>query len=146
MPLVQLIYASEATTPFSTSALRDLLTVARTNNTTLGVSGLLLYNHGSFFQVLEGEESVVQPLYAKIETDPRHRKIILFSKREIPERNFGDWSMGFLDIDQRKVNLPGFLRLLATKASYLDLQGDTALVERLIDGFHETGWREGVEF
>lgn len=143
--LTQLIYASAAVKPFSENDLRELLLKARTHNSSIQVSGLLLYNHGSFFQVLEGAAEDVDPLYERIGRDPRHHRVLLLSRKKTAERCFGDWSMGFLDVDREARKLPGFVRFLESTTTFLDLKGDTALLGRLIDGFHTGLWRQSVE-
>ena len=145
MPLVQLVYASAATKPFTQGDLRDLLSKARTNNSNVSVTGLLLYHKLSFFQILEGLEQDVAPLFARIGRDPRHDRVLLLSKKEMEARNFGAWSMGFVDVDPSAAALPGFVKLLEAKSSFLELQGDSKLLARLIDGFQEGQWRQGIE-
>ncbi len=71
--------------------------------------------------------------------------MLLLSKQAVKERNFGAWNMGFMDIDRTAGKLPGFVKLLEAKASFLDLQGDAALVTRLVDGFQDGQWRQSVE-
>ena len=145
MPLVKIVYVSAATQPFTPAALRDLLSKARTFNRSVGVSGLLLYHERSFFQILEGQEKDVTPLFERIGRDPRHNRVLLLSKQKAGERNFGDWSMGFVDVGATAATLPGFLKLLEAKSSFMDLQGDAKLVSRLIDGFQEGRWRQSIE-
>ncbi|NJL94752.1 MAG: BLUF domain-containing protein [Anaerolineae bacterium] len=60
---------------------------------------MLLYQNGYFMQVLEGEEADVDTLYAKISQDPRHHHVLLVTKEPITERSFGEWSMGFKNLD-----------------------------------------------
>lgn len=145
MRLVQLVYVSAAIKPFSQADLLELLSKARVNNSIIGVTGLLLYHNQSFFQILEGQEEAVTTLFARIGRDQRHDRVLLLSKKNVEERNFGDWSMGFVDVEQAAVKLPGFVRLLEAQSSFLDLQGDSGLVAKLIDGFQEGRWRQSVD-
>jgi len=145
MSLIRLVYASAAVAPFAQAELRELLLKARTKNGNLGITGLLLYHKRSFFQVLEGKEEDVSSLFARIGRDPRHERVLLLSKAEEEERSFGAWSMGFVDVDLVAGKLPGFVKLLDAKSSFLDLQGDSKLLGKLIDGFQEGRWRQGVE-
>lgn len=140
----QLIYASAATETFNSGELRVLLQLARENNSQLGITGLLLYHNRSFFQVLEGEPEAVNSLYAHISRDKRHNRVLLLSKREIENRNFAEWSMGFLDLSNTENELPGFIKLLNAKSSFLDLKGESRLVANLIDGFQDGRWRQSV--
>jgi hypothetical protein len=45
--------------------------------------------------VLEGEEALVQEVYAQIRQDPRHHNILTFANKPIAERAFQEWAMGF---------------------------------------------------
>ncbi|TWT50559.1 Blue light- and temperature-regulated antirepressor YcgF [Rubripirellula amarantea] len=141
--LVQLVYVSAATVAFSDDQLDHLLEVARHNNAALDVTGVLLLREGTFFQVLEGYSDVVQDLYDKIALDQRHGKVLVLTKRSIEERNFGDWSMGFVR-DQRVINeLPGFVDFFSGR-TFLDLAGDSRRVEQTLDGFRRGRWRRQV--
>lgn len=94
MPLIHLIYASAATADLSAAQLGALLAVARGNNTSAAVTGMLLYSEGSFFQVLEGAPGAVDATFARITTDPRHRRATVIIRESIARRAFGEWSMG----------------------------------------------------
>jgi hypothetical protein len=95
MSLNQLIYTSVATRDFSDEELADILRTAVRNNQQRGVTGLLLYSHGSFMQVIEGEAAVIDALIAAIKTDPRHHGIEEQLRTQIQEREFDQWHMGF---------------------------------------------------
>ena len=142
--LVQIVYASAALVPFNDQELETLLERARLNNASLDVSGLLLFKDNTFFQVLEGEPNAVSALYDKIELDSRHGNVLLLTKREIEERNFGDWSMGFVR-DQKEVEqLPGFVDFFGGPKNgntFLDLHGDSARIGQILDGFRRGRWR-----
>ena len=93
----QFVYASAATQPFSTAALHTLLRKARARNSFYGVSGMLLYNAGSFLQVLEGEASNLQIIRDSIFRDARHANTKVLGDKPIERREFEAWSMGFID-------------------------------------------------
>jgi hypothetical protein len=96
--LIHLIYCSAASRPMSTAALAGILTHARAYNGAHGLTGMLLYAEGSFFQVLEGTAEEIDTLFARIGRDPRHRRITRIIREPIRARTFSDWSMGFADI------------------------------------------------
>ncbi len=109
MTLITLIYGSSAVEPFSEADLVTLLAKSRENNHRLGVTGILLYQDGNFLQVLEGEDTTVAALYQTISADPRHRGILTFMKRPIPQREFSDWEMGFVNLDTTDAEqIPGY--------------------------------------
>jgi len=128
-----IVYASSATKHFSRSELLALLTKARATNTKLGITGILLYKDGNFIQVLEGEETAVRALYAKIEKDVRHAGIIVLLQGNEPERQFPDWSMGFRDLnDPNVLALPGFNEFLNTPLTGAEFSQDLTRCQRLL--------------
>ena len=113
-----LIYVSQARKPMDDAALEAILKVSRDYNSTQDVTGLLIYRYspgtksGHFIQMLEGEERSVRALYEKICRDKRHHTKIVLGEGEIPARMFGEWAMGFKNIDDKLLTkLPGYARL-----------------------------------
>ena len=49
----RIIYLSTSSVILPEDEVQDILKISRANNTRDGVSGLLVYHDGSFFQVLE---------------------------------------------------------------------------------------------
>ena len=60
------------------------------------ITGVLCQGSGLFLQVLEGERSQVNLLYARIMSDRTHRNVELLSMEEITHRRFGQWSMALV--------------------------------------------------
>ncbi|HVV85277.1 MAG TPA: BLUF domain-containing protein [Kofleriaceae bacterium] len=135
--MIQLVYASHATAPFTVGALQDLLRRARAHNTEVDVSGMLLHVGGAFLQVLEGAAAAVDELYAHIARDRRHQRIVLLVRRELDERCFADWSMGFFDATGRAAGLPGY----RAHSGFADLAGESAEVVRIVEQFRAGRWR-----
>jgi len=98
-----LVYVSSAKKLFTPEELIDLLKVARENNAAVGVTGMLLYHDGDFMQLLEGEKSSVEQIFARIQKDPRHRRIITLLQGEKYQRDFPEWSMAFQVLDPSKI-------------------------------------------
>ena len=93
--LTQMVYISKAVQEFTDKELVDLLQQSRQKNAALGITGMLLYRSGNFLQVLEGETEVVEQLFERIRNDPRHHDFIPLSIVPAKQREFGDWSMAF---------------------------------------------------
>lgn len=108
MALSQLVYSSEIVPAAFRlemslqSELEKMLVNARRRNQDQGLTGLLMYSGGHFLQVLEGEQRFVDRLFAKIETDKRHRNVQKLSLIKCDERLFSKWSMGLLNLDERR--------------------------------------------
>jgi len=99
-----IIYISRATQKMSEDDLVDLLNVSRKNNILNDVTGMLLYRNGEFMQALEGEKSKIEALYDKISKDSRHDQIVVLSRKNIVERVFSNWSMGFENLSGTALN------------------------------------------
>ena len=98
--LVRLMYASRAAESVNHDELVAILKKSKTNNPSIGVTGVLCFSAGIFLQVLEGGRNQVSQLYNRIATDPRHRDVILLSYEEIGERRFAGWSMGQVNLNR----------------------------------------------
>ncbi|MEO5998570.1 MAG: BLUF domain-containing protein [Chitinophagaceae bacterium] len=107
-----LIYLSSATYLFTKEDITDILTKSRSNNTSLNITGLLLYHEGSILQILEGEKDTLYTLLKTINKDTRHKGIITMIDEAIDERNFDEWSMGFKQVSKGDWSeLQGYLNL-----------------------------------
>jgi Sensors of blue-light using FAD len=100
MSLIHCIYASSATACFEEADIPRLLEGARARNATLGITGILLFVEGSFFQVLEGTSSAVDSVYAAIGQDRRHCRIAQIIREPLARRSFAHWSMGFATLNR----------------------------------------------
>lgn len=95
MSLIRLIYSSHAELDLRLSDIKDILETARTNNEALEVCGMLFYNSRYFLQALEGDETNVKSLYAKIAEDFRHDSVNVVAETSIDKPMFSDWTMGY---------------------------------------------------
>lgn len=109
--MYQIIYISQTTDRMTEEELAVILDKARNNNTSLQVTGMLLYAGNTFLQVLEGARPVVESIYDKIFMDDRHARVKLLSGRDIEDREFSDWSMGFRLLEDREVSSKAFFEL-----------------------------------
>ena len=131
--LYHLGYASTETRPFSGDELRALLESARVENEKLDITGLLLHRDNCFFQVLEGRKQVVEDLYEYIARDPRHHRVELLFEGDIDEREFTDWRMGFVQLDDIDASqLPGFSDYLENNLEPRELFHELSRARRLM--------------
>lgn len=138
--LTHLIYASSATSALEPNELSEILRVSRRNNERDGVTGMLLYTDGSFFQVLEGAPDVVDRVFARIDSDPRHRAVITIIHERIQRRAFGAWSMGFAELDIGELNEISGGNDFFSAAKCFDALG-AGRAKKLLTAFREKRWR-----
>lgn len=139
MPLYCLVYTSVSSQELSDDDLKVLLQKAREKNEKLNITGMLLHMDPFFIQVLEGEEATVIDAYNRIKEDSRHHKVSLIYKKQINERCFSDWTMGFNKVSDEDIeSLEGcfdFWEELTPKSR----AGTSGEIERLLEMFkHET--------
>ncbi len=143
--LVEYIYASAATHDFTNDELIELLQLARENNTQLAITGMLLHHEGSFIQILEGPEDAVEALFEIISRDERHANILLLSKRNVKERSFADWGMGFAcTACLGNKDLEGFSDLLLSQATALEMEHHADRAHQVLLKFREGRYHQHV--
>ena len=98
-----LTYVSTATSLLTVAELVDLLEQIRPRNMQRGITGMLLYSGGNIIQVLEGAATEVEALFASIQGDSRHRDVTVLQHKDVPDRAFADWAMGFRNVSEREV-------------------------------------------
>lgn len=91
--MLRIFYISAAKRFSTARELSEILAVSRERNLADNISGILLYNDGSFAQVLEGQEQAVRDCYARIQADPRHSGCTKILEEHATERYFEDWSL-----------------------------------------------------
>lgn len=142
--LVHLIYCSTATRSMSNEDLLALLREARTRNDELGVTGMLLYENGGFFQVIEGEAAVINRLYAMIEADDRHHHLVKIIHEPIARRVFADWTMGFSRLHPSQVGeIVGANDFFDAGESLTSL--DPGRAKKILTAFKQGRWRARIE-
>jgi hypothetical protein len=91
----------------------------------------LCQGQGVFIQILEGERSNVNRLYATIIKDKRHQNVELVSIEEIQNRRFPEWSMAHVVISESdpivQLKHPEFDPFTASASQMSDLIEDLLL-------------------
>ena len=112
--LVRLLYASRPTAPLTASLIDTILAQSQDGNQVKGITGILCFSDDLFLQVLEGGRDEVCELFNAIVRDARHQHVRMLCYDEIPERRFGGWTMGQVNI--ARVN-PSLLLKYSVKAT-----------------------------
>jgi hypothetical protein len=95
MSCYQLIYTSRPKVEVTESLVSDILSKAIRRNNSLKISGMLIYFHGMFMQLIEGDKEAVDELFNIIRLDPRHGDITVLLQKQSDERCMPTWIMGF---------------------------------------------------
>lgn len=94
LELERLVYESTATgTTDSLNNLAVILAESQRNNRRDDLTGALAAHRNRYIQVVEGPAQTLDGLLRRLESDPRHRDIVLLDRERISERLFGVWTM-----------------------------------------------------
>ena len=89
-----IVYCSQAALHMDKEALEKIIATAKYHNPRYGITGLLVFGSGIFFQWLEGPRDNVTNLFKIISADLRHSDVVLLTKEdEFRERLFPNWDM-----------------------------------------------------
>ena len=92
--LYNIVYCSRAAPGVGKAAVDKILQSAHRNNPAHGITGLLVFGGGIFFQWLEGPRDSVTDLMNKIRVDGRHHDVVeLTTGEEVRERMFPNWDV-----------------------------------------------------
>ena len=99
LPIIyNLVYCSRAAAGVDDQAVTEIIASARRHNPARGITGMLVFGGGIFFQWLEGPRASVAELMEQLRADTRHESIVLLSEdSESRERVFPDWDMELVE-------------------------------------------------
>jgi hypothetical protein len=143
MAVFSLAYRSrsliQGLTAESLGELTSLLHAARERNTSLNVTGALIFTEGLFAQILEGEQSAVSQIVQSIQKDHRHTEMCILPSEHYEQRRFQKWSMAFVGPTlgarayYKQFSLKnGFEWTQASAGALVDLMLDLIAIERAL--------------
>src|ERR1700722_12926426 len=143
-PLAHCIYSSIATSQFHDDAVTELLAQARSANAEADITGMLLYVDRGFFQVLEGHPLRIESVFAKIGADPRHERVTQIIYEPIARRTFGQWTMGYPNLENRELHaLIGSNDFFSGRSCLDGLE--TGRAKKLLAAFANGRWRSRIQ-
>jgi hypothetical protein len=110
--LERIIYKSKAADGIGSLCLFNILSKARANNASVGITGHLIFDGTYFTQCIEGSTEAIDRLWESLVADQRHQDIKIVSRAPIKMRRYGLWSMSFSSYKSLNGhNMPGFFPL-----------------------------------
>jgi hypothetical protein len=105
---------------------------AQRHNPAHGITGVLVFGNGVFFQWIEGPRAQIETLMAMLHRDARHHDIVsLDQAEEARERLYPDWAMEQVDADDIRAVLQD---ALGTAADHGNLAALHRILEQLDSG------------
>jgi uncharacterized Fe-S cluster-containing MiaB family protein len=133
----QLVYTSEESTASSPTDLLKILKASRASNATQKITGILLYDAGNFFQVLEGLEEAITRLFKNISQDDRHNNVKLLYLEKAPARFFPNWTMNMFNLNENKHKNMAELKKILSQVERKEGVSADPIVLQLITAFEE---------
>lgn len=94
-------YVSTANPALSETEIQEALDFSKDWNNNHNITRILLYSHGNFFQVLEGDKQLLKDLFERIKADERHHNVITIFQKSIPNTRFDAYQADFISLDDR---------------------------------------------
>ncbi|MEM7547359.1 MAG: BLUF domain-containing protein [Pseudomonadota bacterium] len=131
----QLVYISSSIDRDPHPVMPDVLSKARANNEANGITGVLLFSGGTFLQVLEGAQEMVERTFRRISADSRHKRVMVLIDHEIEERVFERWSMGWKQLNADDPLSSQIKRVIDERDIEKRDNANSAVVDTLIQSF-----------
>ena len=99
--LLTFVYCSRAAEGVDDAEVGRIVESAQRRNLARGITGVLVFGSGVFFQWIEGPAAQIQKLIASLHGDPRHYDIVsLDQSEEKRERLYPNWQMERVGADE----------------------------------------------
>lgn len=99
-PLETFVYCSRAAQSVDEAEVDRIIDFSQRRNVARGITGVLVFGSGIFFQWVEGPPAEVQALIASLHDDSRHYDIVPLDRSvEKRERLYSGWEMERVDAD-----------------------------------------------
>jgi hypothetical protein len=125
--LYTFVYCSRAADSVDDAEVNRIVELAQRDNLTCGITGVLVFGSGVFFQWIEGPAAEVRKLMAKLHGDPRHYDIVsLDQSEEKRERLYPNWQM-------ERVGAGDILEVLQDALESAEDENNIAALKRILD-------------
>ena len=125
--LYTFVYCSRAADDVDDAEVDRLIESAQRHNLTCGITGVLVFGSGVFFQWIEGPQAEVRKLMASLHGDPRHYDIVsLDQSEEKRERLYPNWLM-------ERVGADDIREVLQDALESAEDENNIAALKRILD-------------
>ena len=125
--LYTFVYCSRAADGVDDAEVNRLIESAKRHNLTCGITGLLVFGGGVFFQWIEGPAAEVRKLMTSLHGDPRHYDIVsLDQSEEKRERLYPNWQM-------ERVGADDIREVLQDALESAEDENNIAALKRILD-------------
>jgi hypothetical protein len=127
--LYHFVYCSRAANGVDEAEVGRIVEAAQRQNLANGITGVLVFGSGVFFQWIEGPAAQIKKLIANLHGDPRHYDIVSLSQSEEKrERLYPNWEM-------EKVEAEGIRAVLQDALESAEDENNAAALTRILEHF-----------
>lgn len=120
--LYHFVYCSRAADGVDDAEVSRIVETAQRNNFAHGITGVLVFGSGVFFQWIEGPAAAIQALIATLHRDTRHHDIVSLSQSEEErERLYPNWDMEKVEAEDIRLVLQDALESADDKSNRVAL-------------------------
>ncbi|GJE17288.1 BLUF domain-containing protein [Methylobacterium marchantiae] len=136
--LYHFVYCSRAADGVDDAEVGRIVESAQRHNLARGITGVLVFGSGIFFQWIEGPAAQMQNLIASLHDDSRHHDIVTLSQSEEErERLYPNWDMEKVEAEDIRLVLQDALESTDDKDNVAAL---TRIIQQLDSGpIHSLG-------
>ncbi|RNJ62020.1 MAG: BLUF domain-containing protein [Porphyrobacter sp. IPPAS B-1204] len=117
------VYCSRAAADVDADEVSRLVAFSQKRNVARGITGVLVFGSGVFFQWIEGPPAEVRTLIANLHGDPRHHDIVTLDRSvDLRERLYPHWEMEPVAADDLREVLENALETTEDQASLAALE------------------------
>lgn len=117
------VYCSRAADDVDADEVSRLVAFSQKRNVARGITGVLVFGSGVFFQWIEGPPAEVRTLIANLHGDPRHHDIVTLDRSvDLRERLYPHWEMEPVAADDLREVLENALETTEDQASLAALE------------------------
>ncbi len=127
--LCHFVYCSRAADGLGDAEVERIVQSAKRHNAACGITGVLVFGSGVFFQWVEGPAAQIRKLIATLQTDPRHYDFVPLSQgEEKRERLYPNWEMEQVGAEDIRVVLQDALESSEDESN-------VAVLKRILEQF-----------
>ncbi|MFW5681635.1 MAG: BLUF domain-containing protein [Phycisphaeraceae bacterium] len=138
--MTHLVYVSHTFGTLTHEKVRELASDSAARNQQIDVTGVMVYGNQHVMQLLEGDLHVVHALFQKIARDRRHHHVTRIAFYPVPQRQFANWSMELINLDDHSRLDHERLRDILSRQAAVPTHDATAyarLTEELLEEFRK---------
>jgi hypothetical protein len=125
--LCTFVYCSRAAEGVDDAEVGRIVELAQRSNRAQGITGVLVFGNGVFFQLIEGPAAQIQKLIATLHRDPRHHDVVSLDwSEERRERLYPNWEM-------ERVTAADIRAVLDDALDSAEDKNDAAALRRLLE-------------